>query len=189
MLLGHVGTAVTNQYLFKHLPYDSDSFAPVALVGEVANVLVVHPGFHCHSFPEFITWCQAQRPFKESYASPAIGSVGHLAMESLQAMLGIKLSHMAYRSRSLMFRELLAGRVQMAMDNLPGYLSRYPLGSAARARGELGRTLVRRTRHSGGERARLWRLHGHPLVVCRRTRRHAHCPGAKPVRRHRAWSR
>ena len=129
LLLGHVGTAVTNQYLFKYLPYDSDSFAPVALVGEVANVLVVHPGFHCHSFPEFITWCQAQRPFKESYASPAIGSVGHLAMESLQAMLGIKLSHMAYRSRSLMFRELLAGRVQMAMDNLPGYLS--PIRSGA----------------------------------------------------------
>jgi tripartite-type tricarboxylate transporter receptor subunit TctC len=122
LLLGHVGTAVTNQYLFKYLPYDSDSFAPVALVGEVANVLVVHPGFHCHSFPEFITWCQTQRPFKESYASPAIGSVGHLAMESLQARLGIKLSHMAYRRRSLMFRELLEGHVQMAMDNLPGCL-------------------------------------------------------------------
>jgi tripartite-type tricarboxylate transporter receptor subunit TctC len=123
LLLGHVGTAVTNQYLFKYLPYDSDSFAPVALVGEVANVLVVHPGFHCRSFPEFITWCQAQRPFKESYASPAIGSVGHLAMESLQAVLGIKLSHMPYRGRSLMFRELLAGHVQMAMDNLPACLS------------------------------------------------------------------
>ena len=123
LLLGHVGTAVTNQYLFKYLPYNSDSFVPVALVGEVANVLVVHPGFHCHSFPEFITWCQAQLPFKESYASPAIGSVGHLAMESLQAVLGIKLSHMAYRGRSLMFRELLAGHVQIGMDNLPGCLS------------------------------------------------------------------
>jgi len=123
LLLGHVGTAVTNQYLSKYLPYDSNSFVPVALVGEVPNVLVVHPGFYCRSFPEFVTWCQAQCPCKESFASPAIGSVGHLAMESLQAMLGIKLSHMPYRRRSLMFRELLAGHVQMAMDNLPGYLS------------------------------------------------------------------
>lgn len=123
LLLGHVGTAVTNQYLFKYLPYDSDSFIPVALVGEVANVLVVHPGFHCRSFAEFVTWCQTQRPCRESFASPAIGSVGHLAMESLQAMLGIKLSHTPYRRRSLMFRELLAGHVQIAMDSLPGYLS------------------------------------------------------------------
>ena len=40
LLLGTVGTAVTNQYLYKNMPYDSmKSFAPVALVGEVANVL------------------------------------------------------------------------------------------------------------------------------------------------------
>jgi tripartite-type tricarboxylate transporter receptor subunit TctC len=129
LLLGHVGTAVTNQYLSKYLPYDGDSFTPVALIGEVANVLVVHPSFHCQTFPEFISWCRAQLPFKESYASPAIGSVGHLAMESLQVMLDIKLSHMACRGRSHMFRELLAGRVQMAMDNLPGYLS--PIRSGA----------------------------------------------------------
>ena len=129
LLLGHVGTAVTNQYLFKYLPYDSDSFAPVALIGEVANVLVVHPSFHCSSFPEFVALCQSQRPFKESFASPAIGSVGHLAMESLQAMLGIKLSHTPYHRRSLMFRELLAGHVQVAMDNLPGYL--LPIRSGA----------------------------------------------------------
>jgi tripartite-type tricarboxylate transporter receptor subunit TctC len=122
LLLGHVGTAAINQHLFKYLPYDGDSFAPVALVGEVANVLVVHPSFHCRSFPEFVTWCQAQHPCKGSYASPATGSLGHLAMESLQAMLGIKLSHTRYRGRSTMFRDLLTGRVQMAMDNLPGYL-------------------------------------------------------------------
>src|SRR3954470_14781363 len=40
LLLGTVGTAVTNQYLYKVMPYDSvKSFAPVAMVGEVANVL------------------------------------------------------------------------------------------------------------------------------------------------------
>jgi len=44
LLLGTVGTAVTNQYLYKNMPYDSvKSFAPVALFGEVANVLAVHP--------------------------------------------------------------------------------------------------------------------------------------------------
>ena len=42
LLLGTVGTAVTNQYLYKALSYDSaGSFAPVALVGEVANVVAV----------------------------------------------------------------------------------------------------------------------------------------------------
>ena len=42
LLLGTVGTAVTNQYLYKALSYDNEgSFAPVALVGEVANIVAV----------------------------------------------------------------------------------------------------------------------------------------------------
>ena len=46
LLLGTLGTAVTNPYLYKHLEYDAEgSFTPVALVGEVANVLLVHPAF------------------------------------------------------------------------------------------------------------------------------------------------
>ena len=123
LLLGHVGTAVTNQYLYKYLPYDSvESFAPVAMVGEVANVLVVHPSFQCRSFAELVDYCRAQRPFAVSYGSPAAGCVGHLAMESLQDLIGIKLAHMAYRGRSPMIKDLLAGHIMVAMDNLPTYL-------------------------------------------------------------------
>ena len=43
LLLGTVGTAVT-KYLYRFLSYDSvGSFAHVALVGEVANVVAGHP--------------------------------------------------------------------------------------------------------------------------------------------------
>ncbi|HSI00656.1 MAG TPA: tripartite tricarboxylate transporter substrate-binding protein, partial [Reyranella sp.] len=55
LLLGTVGTAVTNQYLYKTMPYDSvKSFAPVAMVGEVANVLAVHPSFPAKTLKEFV---------------------------------------------------------------------------------------------------------------------------------------
>jgi len=123
LLLGHVGTAVTNQYLHKHIPYDSvGSFAPVAMVGEVANVLAVHPSVQCQSLTELVDLCRAQGPYKVGYGSPAVGSVGHLAMEYLQGLAGIKLAHMAYRGRSRMIRDLLAGRILVAMDNVPAYL-------------------------------------------------------------------
>ena len=80
LLLGTVGTAVTNQYLYKNMPYDSvKSFAPVALVGEVANVLAVHPSFPAKSLQEFVAYCKAQAPNKVSYGSPAIGGSSHLA--------------------------------------------------------------------------------------------------------------
>jgi tripartite-type tricarboxylate transporter receptor subunit TctC len=123
LLLGHTGIATTNQYLYKYLAYDSvESFAPVAMVGEVANVLVVHRDYPCRSFTEFVARLRSAPPSRERFASPAIGSIGHLSMECLQGLLGVKLTHMAYRGRSRMIRDLLAGHVQIAMDNLPAYL-------------------------------------------------------------------
>ena len=120
LLLGHVGTAVTNQYLRKYIPYDSvESFAPITLVGEVANVLVVHPRFPARSLKEFVDHCATRGPAAVSYASPALGSTGHLAMEYLQSITGIRLSHIAYDGRSRMLADVVAGNVPVAMDNLP----------------------------------------------------------------------
>jgi tripartite-type tricarboxylate transporter receptor subunit TctC len=120
LLLGHVGTAVTNQYLRKYVPYDSvESFAPISLVGEVPNVLVVHPRFPASSLKEFVDYCATQGPSRVSYASPSSGETGHLAMEYLQGVAGVRLNHVAFASRSRMLAALLAGNVLVAMDNLP----------------------------------------------------------------------
>lgn len=129
LLLGTVGTAVTNQYLYKTMPYDSvKSFAPVALVGEVANVLAVHPSFPAKSLKEFIDYCKSQGPNKVSYGSPAVGGTGHLAMEYLSSLAGIKLEHVVYRGSSLVMKDLLAGHILTTMDNLPPYLQHIQSG-------------------------------------------------------------
>jgi len=123
LLLGTVGTAVTNQYVYKYVPYDSEwSFTPIALVGEVTNVIVVHPTFPASTLKEFVDYCKAQGPDRVSYGSPAVGGAGHLSMEYLQGRAGIKLRHVAYDGRSRMIKDLLAGHILIAMDNLPPYL-------------------------------------------------------------------
>jgi tripartite-type tricarboxylate transporter receptor subunit TctC len=130
LLLGTVGTAVTNQYLYKTMPYDSvKSFAPVALVGEVANVLAVHPSFPAKTLKEFVNYCKAQGPNKVSYGSPAVGGTGHLAMEYLSSLAGIKLEHVVYRGSSLVMKDLLAGHILDTMDNLPPYLQHIQSGA------------------------------------------------------------
>ena len=44
LLMGHIGTLAINPTLYPALPYDPrTSFAPVALVARVPNVLVVNP--------------------------------------------------------------------------------------------------------------------------------------------------
>ena len=130
LLLGTVGTAVTNQYLYKNIPYDSEwSFTPVALVAEVANVVVVHPSFPASTLREFVEYCKGRGLDKVSYGSPGVGGTGHLAMEYVQDQAGIRLKHVAYNSRSLMITDLLAGRILIAMDNLPPYLRHIQSGA------------------------------------------------------------
>ena len=130
LLLGTVGTAITNQYLYKNVPYDSEgSFVPVALVGEVANVVAVHPSLPAKTLKEFVDYCKVQGPKNVSYSSPAVGSAGHLAMEYLQSLAGIKLEHVVYRGRSAMMKALIAGHVPIAMDNLPPYLQHIQSGA------------------------------------------------------------
>lgn len=135
LLLGTVGTAVTNQYLYKNLSYDSEwSFTPIALVAELPNVVVVHPTFPASTLEEFVEYCKRQGPDQVSYGSSGTGATGHLTMEYLQAQAGIKLRHVPYGSRSRMIKDLLAGNILVALDNLPPYL-RHAQSGALRALG------------------------------------------------------
>jgi tripartite-type tricarboxylate transporter receptor subunit TctC len=133
LLLGTVGTAVTNQYLYRNISYDCElSFAPVALVAEVTNILVVHPTFPASTFEEFVHYCKQRGCDEVMYGSPGVGAAGHLTMEYLQSQAGIKLRHVAYGSRSRMIKDLLAGNILIVMDNLPTYL-RHARSGALRA--------------------------------------------------------
>ena len=123
LLLGTVGTAVTNQFLYKNISYDCElSFAPVALVAEVTNLLVVHPTFAAGTFVEFLDYCKQHGREDLRYGSPGRGAAGHLTMEYLQSQAGIRLRHVPYGSRSRMVKDLLAGNIPIAMDNLPTYM-------------------------------------------------------------------
>jgi tripartite-type tricarboxylate transporter receptor subunit TctC len=130
LLLGTVGTAVTNQFLYKSMPYDTaTAFAPVALFGEVANVLAVTKNLPVSTAKEYVEYCKKQGPGKVSFGSPAVGGTGHLAMEYFQSLAGFKVEHVVYRGSSLVLQDLLAGNIPSTMDNLPPYLPHINTGT------------------------------------------------------------
>jgi tripartite-type tricarboxylate transporter receptor subunit TctC len=130
LLLGTVGTAVTNQFLYKKMPFDTaTAFAPVALFGEVANVLAVHKSVPVNTAKEYVEYCKKQGPGKVSFGSPAIGGTGHLAMEYFESLAGFKVEHIVYRGSALVLQDLLAGNIPSTMDNLPPYLPHINTGA------------------------------------------------------------
>jgi tripartite-type tricarboxylate transporter receptor subunit TctC len=88
------------------------SFAPVAMVGVIPNVIVVHPSVQANSLNELIAYAKA-RPGQLNYASAGSGSSIHLAAEMLKQMAGIFVLHIPYRGQPEAVTAVIAGEVQM----------------------------------------------------------------------------
>lgn len=127
LLMGTIGTATINQFLYSRMPYRQEDLVPVALVNQVANGIIVHPDVRATTLAELIALAKAQ-PGALNYGTPGNGTSGHLSGEYLKTRAGIDLQHVPFRGTGGVIPELLAGRVQVAVDNLPAYLPHIAAG-------------------------------------------------------------
>ncbi len=118
-LMGTPGTQAINQFLYLKMPYDTaKDLVPVSFVVRVPNVLMVHPGVGVKTIAELIKKAKAQ-PGGMSYGTPGNGSTGHLSTELFKSRAGIFVTHIPYRGSGPMLLDLIAGQIEMAIDNLP----------------------------------------------------------------------
>jgi tripartite-type tricarboxylate transporter receptor subunit TctC len=117
-----------NATLYEKLPFDfiRDS-APVAGTMQLTNVMEVNLDVPVKNLAEFIAYAKAN-PGKINYASGGVGTSPHLCGELLKAMTGLDLLHVPYRGGAPALTDLLAGRVQMMFDNLPGSIGQIKTG-------------------------------------------------------------
>ena len=88
------------------------SFAPVAMVGVIPNVIVVHPSVPVKTLKEFVVYAKS-KPGQLNYASAGQGSSVHLAAELLKQMAGIFVLHIPYGGQPGAVNAIIAGDVQM----------------------------------------------------------------------------
>jgi tripartite-type tricarboxylate transporter receptor subunit TctC len=97
-------------------------------------LLVVHPSVPAGNLRELLDWLRAQGG-KATYASQAVASTGHLAMELMKSRTGVEATHVPYKgSAAQATADLLAGRVAMSFVNTSTTL-RYIAGGQLRAIG------------------------------------------------------
>ena len=102
-----------NPGLYKKIPYDPiKDFSPITLLGSGGYILVAHPSLPVKSVKELIALAKAH-PGQIAYSSSGNGSGGHLAMELLNHMAGIKMLHVPYKGGGPALVDLLAGQVQL----------------------------------------------------------------------------
>lgn len=122
VLLTISSTQAINPALYKRIGFDPvKDFAPVAPVGVVPNVLVVHPSFPARNMAEFLQVVKAHTP-EYQYASAGNGSLNHLLGAMLTSRAGLPLQHVPYRGVAPALTDVLGGQVPMAFASLPSCL-------------------------------------------------------------------
>ncbi|MFS8038601.1 Bug family tripartite tricarboxylate transporter substrate binding protein [Xanthobacter sp. AM11] len=128
VLMGTVATHAINPALYTKMPYDPvKDFAPVSLLVNVPNVIVVHPSLNVKSVAELIALLKAN-PDKYDYASSGIGTPLHLSGALFESMAGVKMQHVPYKGAGPALLDVVAGQVKIMFDNLPSSIGQIRKG-------------------------------------------------------------
>ena len=101
------------------VPFDIEkSFAPIAIVGTVPLVFVVHPDVKANSLGELIALAKS-RPGALTFASSGNGSPQHLAGEMFKRMAGLDMLHVPYKGSGPAMVDLIGGQVQTMIETAP----------------------------------------------------------------------
>jgi len=122
LALSSVGSLIIAPALATRRPYEVlTDFAPITLVAKVAEVTMASAKADIRSFPELIAVAKAH-PGKLSYGSTGVGSIPHLATELLKKEGGIDMVHVPYTGGATSLSDLLTGRIEIMINDLPAYL-------------------------------------------------------------------
>lgn len=116
--MGHVGSMSIAPHLYAKVPFDPlKSFAPISILADYANILVVNASEPYKTVAELLRAAR-DNPGKLTYGSSGNGSSNHLSAELLATMTGVKMTHVPYKGTAASMNDLLAGRLTFMFDVL-----------------------------------------------------------------------
>lgn len=112
-----VATHSTNPAVLK-LKYDPVAdFAPIGMMAQTSNVLVVGEKNKAKDLQEFLAQARA-KPGGMSFSSAGSGSATHLIMEYLENQSKVDLLHVPYKGAAPAMQDLLGGQVDAMFPSL-----------------------------------------------------------------------
>ena len=118
LVIVHIGTMAINPHLYASPGYDPlTDLVLITRVGVGPQVLAVHKDVPAHSVSELLSLARA-KPGQLTYASPGIGTPGHLASAMLLHLTGAKATHVPYKGGGQAVVDVVAGHVTWTIDGL-----------------------------------------------------------------------
>lgn len=120
LLMATTGVMAINQALYKNLTYDAaKDLEPVVFVASITNLLIVAAESPLKSVADVLSSAR-QSPDNLSFASSGAGSSTHMSAELFKSMAAVKLLHVPYKGSGPALLDLIAGRVSLMFENMPG---------------------------------------------------------------------
>ena len=114
------GAVAINPGLYEKLSYNPvKDLAPVSLVANNVEVLVVNPASPANNAVDFVTLAKGK---DLTMGSSGTGSVPHLALEQLNDSAGIKILHVPYKGAAPAITDVMAGHVDGFFGDIPGLI-------------------------------------------------------------------
>ena len=108
-----------NPHVYKAMPYDPRTeLTGIVMVGDVPNILVVHPDVPVKTLAEFIAYAKAN-PGKLNFSSGGNGTIPHMGGALLNLRAGLNMQHVPFKGGADSLTALLGGQVQMTIDGGP----------------------------------------------------------------------
>lgn len=94
------------------------SFTPIGALGTLRYILAINNDVAAKDYAQFVALAKTQ-PGKLNFASAGVGTTPHLAMELFVRAAGIEMVHVPYQGSGPGITDLMGGRVQAVIENVP----------------------------------------------------------------------
>jgi len=119
LLMGSAAAIASAPNLYAKLPYDPlRDLAPVILIANQPNVLILHPSVPARTVKEFVALTRAH-PGKFTYGSSGVGASQHMTSELFSMMTGAKMVHVPYKGGAPAMIDLIGGQIDFMFDPAP----------------------------------------------------------------------
>jgi tripartite-type tricarboxylate transporter receptor subunit TctC len=108
---------IMSPMIYKNAGYDAESFAPIALIAETPQLLVVNPQLPVKSVAELVAYAKAN-PGKLNYSTGGVGTLPHLSAELFKKTAGVNIVHVPYKGGGPALLGVVAGEAQMTFDTV-----------------------------------------------------------------------
>ena len=117
LMVSAVSGLIMSPMIYSTAGYDASSFAPVALIAETPQLLVVNPQLPVKTVAELVAYAKAN-PGKLNYSTGGIGTLPHLSAELFKQITGTNIVHVPYKGGGPALVAVVAGETQITFDTV-----------------------------------------------------------------------